>query len=195
MPARNGGLWQSDEDSAETGHDGHIWLDPNNAKVMVSAMAETLSAADTPNAARYRANAGVMHAKLDALDAALRAKLAPVAAKPFVVFHDAYQYFEASYGLNGIGSITVSAERVPGARRILSLKQHIAALDLASPNAVCVFTEPQFEPKLARMLAGETRARTGVLDPEGSALAIGPELHFNLMRDLADNLVKCLTPS
>ena len=193
LQARNGGLWQDDEDRNSASQDGHIWLNADNAKAIVAAVAETLSVADAPNAARYRANATAMYAKLDALDAELKVKLTPVTAKPFVVFHDAYQYFETSYGLNSVGSITVSAERMPGARRVLALKQRIDAL--AGAGSVCVFTEPQFEPKLARMLAGETHARTGVLDPEGSALAIGPELHFNLMRDLADNLVRCLTPS
>lgn len=186
LPARNGGLWRGNDGHDAGGQDGHLWLDPDNAKVMVAMMAEVLSAADASNAARYRANAVVMYAKLDALDAELRARLAPVALRPFIVFHDAYQYFENSYSLNAVGSITVSADRAPGARRVLSLKQRVGS------DSLCVFAEPQFEPKLVRMLIGETHARTGVLDPEGSLLAPGPDLYFVLMRDLAESLSGCL---
>ncbi len=189
LPARNGGLWHGADDHDTGGQDGHLWLDPGNAKVMVAMMAEALSTADAPNAARYSANAAVMYDKLDALDAELKARLAPVSANPFIVFHDAYQYFENSYGLNAVGSITVSADRAPGARRVLSLKQRVGS------DSLCVFAEPQFEPKLVQMLISEAHGRAGVLDPEGSGLTPGPDLYFVLMRDLAENLSACLASS
>ena len=191
LPARFGGLWDLDDDHGvdrdDRRVDGHIWLDPQNAKVLVVGIARTLGAMDQGNADRYQRNAGVVLARLDALDAELRTKLAPVRGIPFVVFHDAYQYFEAAYGLRAVASVTVSADRVPGARRITQVKEKIVGL-----GATCVFAEPQFEPKLVRTLLSGTRAKSGVLDPEGSALAPGPDFHFNMARNLADNLVRCL---
>jgi zinc transport system substrate-binding protein len=187
LPAREGGLWQDAGETHGSGSDGHIWLDPANAKAIVSAMAETLAAIDTANAARYRSNAVSLQSNLDALDTELRNRLEPVKATPFVVFHDAYQYLEARYGLRALGSITVSAERAAGARRIKQIRDQIG-----TSERICIFAEPQFEPKLVHMLAGETGAKTAVLDPEGSTLQSGPDLHFNLMRALADNLIACL---
>ena len=143
---------------------------------------------DEANAGHYRANAAALSTKLDALDRALKRKLTPFKDKPFLVFHDAYQYFEVAYDLRAVGAITSGPDRQPGARRLSRIKSEITRL-----GPVCVFSEPQFAPKLVQTLMGESVAKTGVLDPEGSTLAPGPGLYFNLMNDLADNLVGCLT--
>ncbi len=188
LPARSGGLWDADIDHGGVRKDGHLWLDPTNAKAIVAVMAQTLSAVDPENAARYAGNASAATAQLDALDGELREKLAPIHSKPFVVFHDAYQYFEAHYGLRSVGSITVSADRAAGAKRIDQIKKQMGT------DGMCVFAEPQFEPKLIDTLIEGTGAKTGVLDPEGSTLDAGPGLYADLMRGLADNLVSCLTP-
>ncbi|MBY0512249.1 MAG: zinc ABC transporter substrate-binding protein [Rhodospirillaceae bacterium] len=187
--ARTGGVWATAEHAHAGGRmDGHLWLSPANSKAMVTAIARVLSARDPANAARYDANAGVVIGKLNALDAELHKKLARVKEKPFVVFHDAYQYFEASYGLNAAGSLTVTPDRAPGARRVAEIKDKVNSL-----GRTCIFSEPQFEPKLVQTVVGETRAKTGVLDPEGSTLAQGPDMHLTLMRKLADGLVECLS--
>lgn len=194
--ARGGGAWEShahDGHGRDHGHrhddavDGHLFLDPRNAKAMAMAIAAALSAADGDNAAHYRANAAALAARLDALDAELAATLAPVREKPFIVFHDAYQYFEARYGLKGIGSITVSPERQPGARRLQTLRRKIGEL-----RAVCVFAEPQFEPGLLQTLIAGTNAKTGTLDYLGADVASGPDAYFTTMRALARSLAACL---
>jgi zinc transport system substrate-binding protein len=194
LPARQGGDWEEDAD--EHGHepaasaleqDGHLWLDPDNAKAIVRLAAAKLAAIDPGNAARYGGNAIALEQRLDALDAALRLRLGPVRGLPFVVFHDAYQYFDRRYGLAAIGSITVSPEHLPGAQRIQAIRAK-----LARSGAACVFSEPPFEPALMQTVIEGTGARTGVLDPEGAALPAGPELYFTLMNGLADALATCL---
>lgn len=196
MPLRTGGLWSRGDDHNESHADslaasradGHIWLDPANDKIIAAQMTAVLSAADSANTTRYRQNLAALNLRLDALDQELRRTLAPVKEKPFIVFHDATQYFEASYGLRAMGAVAADPDRPPGARRLAQIKD-----DIADKNFICVFADPQFEPKLVRTLIDGSAARTGILDPEGSTLASGPELHFNLMRGLADNLVRCLT--
>lgn len=168
-------------------HDGHLWLDPANAKAMVSAIAATLAEADPAHAAAYRANAAAAAAGLDALDAEIAATLAPVADRPFVVFHDAYHYLEHRYHLNAVGAITVSPERRPSAQRLTEIRAKIAGL-----AAACVFAEPQFEPALVDTLIEGTAARKGVLDPEGATMSEGPELYATLMRTNARALAGCL---
>lgn len=178
---------QDDGGHAHDGHDMHVWLDPRNAKAMVAAVEHALSARDSAHAARYRANADHVRQRLDDLEAELRSVLQPVRKKPYIVFHDAYQYFEARFDLRSAGSITVSPDRAPGARRLSAIRKKI--LDT---SAMCVFTEPQFEPKLARAVIEGTPARTAVLDPMGAALPPGPEAYFSLMRSLAASLRACL---
>ncbi len=192
LPARAGGAWEADENGHHASaleQDGHLWLDPGNAEAVVRLAAERLAAHDPANAERYRLNAAAALQRIEALDARLSQRLAAVRAVPFVVFHDAYQYLERRYRLAAIGSITVSPEQRPGARRLLAIRAKIKALD-----ARCVFSEPQFEPRLVQTMTAGTSARSGMLDPEGAALAPGPELYDRLMTGLADALVQCLAP-
>ncbi|TWA95493.1 zinc transport system substrate-binding protein [Azospirillum brasilense] len=202
LDAREGGAWEAHDHGHEHKHDHkhahedehghdevntHIWLSPANARAMVAAIAEALSAKDPANAAAYTANAERTARSIDALDAELKAALAPVAGKPFVVFHDAYQYFEAQYGLNGVGAITVNPERRPSAKRLSEIRAKIGGL-----GAACVFAEPQFEPALVNTIVEGTPAKKGVLDPEGADLKDGPGLYPALMRNIAASLKDCL---
>ena len=168
--------------------DPHVWLDPVNAKAIVHEIEEALVKADPEHASTYEANAHKMMDKIDSLTAELREELEPVHEKGFIVFHDAYQYFEQRFDMAAIGSITVSPEVMPGAERVSELREKIS-----DSSATCVFSEPQFEPKLVGILVEGTGARTGVLDPLGATLAKGPDLYFQLIRNMASSLKKCLS--
>lgn len=167
--------------------DMHFWLDPANAALMVREVAATLGEVDPANAAAYRANADAEVARLEALTDEIEAQLAPVRATPFVVFHDAYQYFERRFGLSIAGSITVTPDTMPGAARVAEIRDRIGSL-----GAACVFAEPQFEPAIVQTIIEGTHARAGTLDPEAAGLAEGPELYGELLRGLAAALVDCL---
>lgn len=200
LPVREGGAFEPHEHEgeahdheheghghAEEGGDMHFWLDPENAKLMVTQIATTLSEADPENATAYQANAEAELIKLDELEAELAATLAPVADKPFIVFHDAYQYFEARFGLNLAGSVTVTPDVMPGAARIDELRARVTEL-----GATCIFAEPNFEPTIIAAISEGTSAKSGVLDPEGGALTEGPQLYPELLRGLTKSLVDCL---
>ena len=178
----------ADHEHSHEGFDTHLWLDPMNAKAMAKEIEAKLIAADPANIAVYNKNTLALMKKLDALDAELKATVEPVKNKPFVVFHDAYQYFEHRYDIRVAGSITVSPETTPGAERLSEI--HHKLVDL---GATCVFAEPQFTPKLINVVTEGTKARAGVLDPEGASLTEGPDLYFELMRNLGNSLTDCLS--
>jgi zinc transport system substrate-binding protein len=165
----------------------HLWLDPANAKAMTTAIRKALTRIDPGNSARYRANAERLQDRLDALDAALSRDLVGVQMKPYIVFHDAYPYFERRYGLNNVGTITVSPEARPGAKRVHAIRQ-----TLLSASAVCVFGEPQFQPALVQTIVRGTKTRIGVLDPLGADIKPGKEAYFTLLRTLANSFRRCL---
>ena len=168
--------------------DMHFFLDPANAKIMTAAIADSLATADPEHADTYRANAAKETADLDALIAETEASLAQIKDRPFVVFHDAYQYFENRFGLNVAGSITVSPEVSPGADRINEIRNKLKTLD-----AACVFAEPQFDPRIVNVLTEGTTAKQGVLDPEGATRDEGPGLYRQLIQNLATSLKACRT--
>ncbi len=191
LPAREGGPWADHDHDHRPAKaeeiDGHLFLDPTNAGTLVGAIAAALARADPANSAHYQMNAARVIARLDELDKELKAALDPWRGRPFLVFHDAYQYLEARYGLSAVGSITVSPDRRPGAKRLSQLRRRIV-----ETNAGCVFSEPQFEPTLVRTLIEGTGARTGVLDPLGVGEMPGPEAYFTMMRKLARAVAGCL---
>jgi len=167
--------------------DPHLWLDPENARLWLGAIAAALAATDPDHAALYRANATAAGAELDALEARIDARLAPVRDRPFVVFHDAYQYFERRFGIPTAGAVALSDARPPGPARLARIRDRIRAA-----GALCLFREPQFHSPLIETVAEGTGARIGVLDPLGASLEPGPALYPTLIDALADGLSDCL---
>lgn len=167
--------------------DGHIWLDPDNAKAIVAYLTEVLAERSPSDAARLRLNATQLNAEIGALAAALQDGTNAIKGKPYIVFHDAYQYFGKRFGVDAVGSVTVSPEVPPSAKRLNELRAKIRAL-----NVVCVFAEPLFQPRLIAAVIEDTNARSGTLDPTGMMLTAGKDLYFELMRGLAAELKFCL---
>lgn len=202
LDRRNGGTFEThghahaDDDHAHDHHedeadhaakDGHIWLDPDNAKAIVADVGAVLAKRFPDHAARIAANAAALDRRIDTLKGELATILAPARGRPFIVFHDSTQYFERGFGVSATGSITVSPDVPPSARRLTDVRRKISSL-----GAVCVFSEPSFQPKLIAAVTEGTAARPGTLDTEAQLLTPGPDLYFKLMRGLANNLAGCL---
>lgn len=190
---REGGTWEAHdhghgpEKPGADETDMHVWLDPVNAQAMVAEIAETLAIKDPADAAAYRANAAKLTARLAALNIDLAAKLKPVAGVPYVVFHDAYQYFDTRYGLNAIGSVTVSPERQPSVARLRAVRAKIVSLKVH-----CVFGEPQIKPAVLAAVMEGLDVNTAILDPLEQGPNPGPDAYFTGMERLADAHVACL---
>lgn len=174
-------------DHAKAGDDPHYWLDPENAKVMAVAIAGVLSAADPARKELYTANAAAAQMNIDAMADGFQRRLASLKTRPFVVFHDAYQYLERRFGLTAAGILAVDPDRPPGARHIADLRARMTRL-----NVACLFTEPQFPSRLATALIEGTAARIGVLDPLGSGLTPGPDLYGAMMTANLRSIEGCL---
>ena len=205
LPYREGGLWKSGPNEAgkpddshgrarggDLGHDRyrldtHIWLNPANARRIVETVTAALVRIHPEGTAAYRRNADSVRARITALESALRLRLNPVRSRAFVVFHDGYQYFERAFGLNGIGAVTLGPTRLPGAKRLASLRRALAERDVR-----CVFTEPQFEPRLVQTVIERTPVRTAVLDPLGADVAAGADAWFAILRRIGDTIADCL---
>ncbi len=214
LPLREGGAWEPhghehghDEHGHETpedgddhehehehehvhqaDHDPHVWLDPVNAIAMVRRIMTVLGEVDVAHRADYQRNGAALIERLDRLNQRLTTELAPIKQQPYLVFHDAYQYFERRYDLDAIGSVTMSAERRPGAKRVADIQARIRDLQVR-----CVFSEPQFQPALVETIIAGSAARRGVLDPLGAELPPGPDAYFQLLQGLATSLRACLS--
>lgn len=179
---------EHDHGHSHDGADPHAWLDPANAQVWLAAIAAELGRLDTANAATYTANAEAAIARVQALDAEVAQILAPVQGKPLVVYHDAYGYFAAHYGLEVFGSVALGDATAPGAARLSELR---AGVEAGTP--VCLFPEAQHDPALITQLAEGTGAKVGAaLDPNGSTQEPGPAAYDGLLRSLAQAMADCV---
>ena len=183
-----------EEADAHAGHnhapgalDPHIWLDPQNAVVWLDAIAASLSAQDPENAALYADNAAQAQAQLVDLQADIQAELTPLRGQKFVVFHDAYHYFEARFDVEASAAISLSDGAAPSAARLAEVRDVVK-----DTQAACVFTEPQFNAGLVEALQDGTALKSASLDPIGAALEPGVDMYPALLRDLAAAFSSCL---
>ena len=198
LPVRQGGTFEADEheeeehggenhDEAILKFDPHVWLDPENVKAMANAVAAELAAIDPEYAENYQANAAAYVQSLDALTEGIAAETQPIQNKPFIVFHDAYQYFEKRFGLTAVGSISDVSAAAPSAKRLKEIRDK-----LEETKAVCVFREPQFDAKYVNVVLEGSKAKQGILDPIGSDITPGPRAYAQLLAKLAEGAKDCL---
>ena len=179
-------------DEHDDHHDGHahgefdihFWLDPEIAKTIVSIVARELSEIDAANKSTYEANAKKAINDLDTLIAETRSKINSDAT--YIVFHDAYQYFEKRFGIEVIGALTVNPEVLPGAKQLAEIREVIE-----HEKVNCLFSEPQFNPSIAKTIAQDTGVKASVLDPLGAELNPGKDLYFDLIGDMASSFEIC----
>ena len=143
-----------------------------------------MSDVDPSNSDKYNNNAKETLKKLDSLIADINRSINKNAS--FVTFHDAYQYFEKRFGIESVGALTINTDVQPGAKQVSEIQNLIK-----DKSIKCIFSEPQFNPKLINMIAKNTNIKTGILDPLGSSYKPGKDLYFNLIKDLYKNLNKC----
>ena len=183
---------KKDHDDHGDGHEGHhhgefdahIWLDPANAKEMLHEIAHELADLDPSNASKYESNADQAIISIDKMIKEIDGNINKDAK--FIVFHDAYQYFEKRFGVMTAGALTLNTDVLPGAKQISEIQGVIAERDIK-----CIFSEPQFNPKIIETIAQDTGIKTGVLDPLGSIFDANKMQYFKLINDLGNKLKDC----
>ena len=200
QPFRSGKEWQKLDHESENdqdhlkkqeihrlpGNDPHIWLDPLNAQKIIQNLVQILSDLDPENANTYHSNGKKTILRLSDLNIQLETKMSSVSSKSYIVFHDAYQYFEKRYKLNPIASVTASSGHSTSVGRLIDIRKKIKI-----KNVLCIFTEPQFSPKLVQTVISGTTVKTGILDPIGTSIPPGPEMYFTLLNNISHSISNC----
>ena len=176
-----------DHDNHEKEDDVHIWLSPDNAVKIIKKINKELSLYFPENAKIYDKNANQMINKINQLKVELKNELSDIKDKPYVVFHDAYQYFETSFGLNAVGSVALEGDIASSPKQIAFIKDKIVKL-----KASCVFQEPQFDSKLVKIVVEGTDAQIGTLDPLGVNIKGKENFYLQLLKNMAKSLKDCL---
>jgi len=176
-----------DHNNHEKEDDVHIWLSPDNAVKIIKKVNKELSLYFPENAKTYNKNTNQMIKKINELEVELKNELSGIKDKPYIVFHDAYQYFETSFDLNAVGSIALDGDIASSPKQISFIKDKIVKF-----KASCVFQEPQFDSKLVKIVAEGTNAQIGTLDPLGLNIKSGENFYLQLLKNMAKSLKDCL---
>ena len=165
-------------------HDPHVWLDPINAKVIIKEITNQLVQLDSKNSSTYKSNSKKALTDIDKLVKDIKKELNKDLR--FVVFHDAYQYFENRFDIQVLGALTVNTDVMPGAEQLSKIREVIE-----HEKANCLFSEPQFNPSIIKSIAKDTKIKTGILDPLGAKLDQGKNLYFDLLNNMASSFKGC----
>ena len=179
-----------DEGHEDHAHDGaidpHAWLDPDNAALWLTAIAEELAAADPDHAQTYRRNATNAARQVEQLADQIEADFAATPPPAFIVFHDAYQYFEDAFDISAQGAISLSDASAPSAARLSEIRTIVA-----EQGVECLFAEPQFDPDILSAVADAAPVSIAVIDPYGGHIPTGVDFYPALLRDLATGISGC----
>ena len=165
-------------------YDPHIWLDPINAKVILKEMTEHLIENDLKNASTYKSNLDKALNDIDKLTMDVMTELNESTSS--IVFHDAYQYFEERFNVKILGAFTVNTDVMPGAEQLSEIREIIE-----HDKVKCIFSEPQFNPDIIKVVAKDMNIKTGVVDPLGATLNPGKDLYFDLIRNMSASFKGC----
>jgi len=169
------------------GSDPHAWLDPENAKRWIKHIADILSKRDPSNASIYRRNATKAIASLDTLIQTASTDVDALNQPKFIVFHDAYQYFEKRFNIPATGAISLGHAQTPSPARIKEIRDTVKTLGVR-----CVFAEPQFNPGIVNnVFEGTSISTVGVIDPLGARLPEGVNHYTALIEGMVNSLSQC----
>ncbi|MEM7209813.1 MAG: zinc ABC transporter substrate-binding protein, partial [Pseudomonadota bacterium] len=178
------------DDHAGHDHEGvdpHAWLDPQNARNWIAVIEAELSEHDPENAAAYASNAKKASAELDSLMASTQSDVDALGDLKYIVFHDAYQYFEKRFGISAVGSISLGHAEDPSPARIAEIRAKVKEL-----NVTCVFSEPQYNAGLVdSVFEGSNISAVGVMDPLGASIAEGSAHYSALIKGMVNSLSVC----
>jgi zinc transport system substrate-binding protein len=176
-----------DHDDHEKEDDVHVWLSPDNAIKIVQKVNKVLSLYFPENSKIYNDNTTKFIDKIRNLKMELVKELSPIKNKPYIVFHDAYQYFEKTFELNAVGSVALEGDIASSPKQISIIKDKIV-----KSKASCVFQEPQFDSKLVKIVVEGTDAKIGTLDPLGVNISENKDFYLQLLTNMTKSLKECL---
>ncbi|MDY6793804.1 MAG: metal ABC transporter substrate-binding protein [Actinomycetota bacterium] len=151
-------------EASDGAYDPHVWLDPELAVHQVEAIRDGFVEADPDNGEIYRENADACIDELRGLSEYIGGEVSTFTRRKFVSFHPAWSYFARRYGLEQVGVVEELPGKEPGVGEIADLVELIRA-----EGVEVIFTEPQFNPKAAEVIAEESGADVVLksLDPLG----------------------------
>lgn len=173
----------------ESHHDDlHLWLDPLNAIAMADYLVSVLSDADPTGETTYRENAERFREQVEQVTETIQRQLSPYNNQTYVVFHDAFQYFEKRFGMMSPAVLTLNPEMAPSAKVVRQVREY-----LLSSGTRCVYREPQFSPSILSSMTEGLPITIAELDPLGDGTAIDADYYPQIVLGMAQSFESCFS--
>lgn len=167
--------------------DYHLWLNPDNAIAMIHLIRDTLSNLAPANKDDFAKNTQQLIESINNKNQEITQQFETVITTPFLVTHDAWQYFTKHYQLNQIGSVSAQEHLRPSAKAISE-----ARTALVNSKIKCLVTEPNLKKKTLRVLTEDLPINITEIDPLGQAIPESNLAYPQLLQYTADKLLNCL---
>lgn len=164
--------------------DPHIWLSIDNALTMATQMAKTLSQSNPALKALYFTNLKKLAERLSNEKKRLL-KSFHQSDFNFLVYHDAFQYFETQINIKPLIAISTDEERTPSIKQLRKVNKVIA-----NNSINCLIYNTSTLPSITRSLQKNNMSKI-YIDPLGQSFTPGADLYFNLLESLASRYQQC----
>jgi zinc transport system substrate-binding protein len=176
-----------DEHDEHENVDPHAWLSINNGMNWLDKIANKLSILDPENKTQYQKNAQLAKLELSQTGKKIEKMLASKNDGNFLVYHDAYQYFEKSFNISPTGAVQLGDATDPSPAELIVLQNKVKELKIE-----CVFTNPQIDPRLLGSIFNDLNLEISTLDPIGIGLELGYNQYNNILLEMGKAIAKCL---
>ncbi|MGB1310945.1 MAG: zinc ABC transporter substrate-binding protein [Leucothrix sp.] len=167
--------------------DYHLWLNPDNAILMANTMRDALIEAIPDHKETFAHNTQQLTEEIRKTSKAITQQLEPVKSTPFLVMHDAWQYFTQYYQLNQLGTVSAQQRLKTSAKAIASARKM-----LMDSNVQCLVAEPNLKQRTLTVLTEGLPVNTTEIDPLGRNPDESGTSYPQLLQYTADKLLNCL---
>jgi len=162
--------------------DPHIWLAPENAKIMASNICEGLCTLYPGHKVRFQENLLALQADLSALQEYGDIQLQDLSCRELITFHDGFAYFAESFDLHILRSIEEESGSEASASQLIELIGLVQDHHLPA-----VFTETNGADAAAQIISAETGVKIFALD-----MVMTGESYFQVMYHNIDTIKEAL---
>lgn len=167
--------------------DPHLWLSGQRAIQVAQLITDRLVKLDPDNGDDYLSNLAAFIGAVEEQEELIRTELKSFSQAAYLVYHDAYRYFEEDYGIMHRDVVTQNPEVSPGIRQLTELDRLIATNKIS-----CILVEPESNHRIVDRLANKHDLRIQLIDPMASDLLADGNSYVRFLGEVTNRIKNCL---
>tara|TARA_B110000196_G_scaffold319516_1_gene337791 strand:- start:200 stop:1063 length:864 start_codon:yes stop_codon:yes gene_type:complete len=166
--------------------DAHFWLNPDNGIALADEIKDRLIEIDRARAVQYQSRFESFVAKIQGTNRDLTERFS-TSHNNYLVYHNAYQYFERQFGLQHSVALLADPETQPGIQHILRTQELVK-----KSMSNCLLVEPDSNMELVTTLTDGMDIRTVSVDHLGYDVLSSDNPYRQLLLNVAESFDSCI---